>query len=101
MTVKKAIEILVWICHKKQVDQLKEKWYSGVDVASEVDAALLESERTEISNLEKIRIQLVPNCHHPKKMRDKITLKLFVPQKKFSQILQLNLLKILEELFQL
>lgn len=74
MTVKKAIEIIDWwIGHKKHsIEQLKEKWCSGSDKTTEVGQALLESERTEISNLEKIRAQLVPNCRHPKKMRDRL-----------------------------
>jgi len=74
MTVKKAIEIIDWwINHKKNaVELLKEKWYSGTEKVTEVGQALLESERTEISNLEKIRAQLVPNYRHPKKMRDRL-----------------------------
>ena len=31
---------------------------------------MIESDETVISNLEKIRRELVPNCKHPKKMTD-------------------------------
>jgi len=73
MTVKKAIEILDWwINHKKQsVEQLVKKWnYAEYDKCTEVSHALIESEKTAISNLETILAELVPDCKHPKKMID-------------------------------
>ena len=73
MTVKRAIEILDWwINHKKQaMEQLKLQWkFDDYDKASEVAKALIELDRMAISNLKTIRAHLVPNCKHPKKMRD-------------------------------
>jgi hypothetical protein len=75
MTVKKAIEILDWwINHKKQsVKQLVKKWnYAEHDKCTEVSHALIESEKIVLSNLETIRAELVPDCKHPKKMRDRL-----------------------------
>ena len=72
MTVKKAIEILDWwIGHKKQsMEQLRKEWNYDADKATEVAKALIQSEETTLSNLEKIKAELVPNCKHPKKMID-------------------------------
>jgi len=73
MTVKKAIEILEWwITHKKQsMEQLKQEWNYDADKATEVAKALIKSEEIALYNLEKIKAELVPNCKHPKKMRDR------------------------------
>lgn len=76
MTVKKAIEILDWwINHKKQsMEQLRQEWnFDDYDKATGIAQILLESDRVTISNLEKVRTQLVPNCKHPKKMRDRLS----------------------------
>jgi hypothetical protein len=48
------------------------KWNYYNDKDTEIRQALLESEITEISNLEKIRSELVPNYRHPKKMQDRL-----------------------------
>ena len=74
MTLKKAIEILDWwIEHKKQaMEKLKaERNYQEYDEATGVAKMIFEMDRTIISNLGKIRQELVPNCKHPKKMRDR------------------------------
>lgn len=72
MTIKKAIEILDWwINHKKQsMKQLKEEWNYDADKATEVAKALIKSDETVLYNLETIKVELVPNCKHPKKMID-------------------------------
>jgi len=67
MTVQKAIKILDWwIIQKNQaMEQLQEEWkYS--DDSYGVEKALLDSDRTVISNLEIIKNELIPNCNHPK-----------------------------------
>jgi len=74
MTVKKAIKILDWwIEHKKNgMEQLKKQWnYQTFDEATGVAKTLFEMDETIIYNLEKIRKELIPNCKHPKKMRDR------------------------------
>ena len=72
MTVKKAIEILDWwIDHKRQsMEKLKQEWHFDDDKPTEVAKMLIDSDKVTMSNLDKIRAQLVPNCSHPKKMRD-------------------------------
>ena len=72
MTVKKAIKILDWWINQKKygLEKLKEKWdYSYDDYG--ITTTLLNADRITISNLDMIRQELVPNCNHPKKMRDK------------------------------
>lgn len=74
MTVKKAIKILDWwLAHKKQgMEELKTKWYyQEHDDATDVAKTIFEMDKIIIYNLEKIRNELVPNCKHPKKMRDR------------------------------
>lgn len=72
MTVKKAIKIIDWwIDHKKTtMENFKEKWKDSDD-AFGMEKTILDVDRTIIGNLELIRKELVPNCKHPKKMRDK------------------------------
>jgi len=74
MTVKKAIKILDWwIDHKKQsMEQLLKKWNYNPKNPTDVERLLIETTDTELCNLEIIRAQLVSNCSHPKKMRDKL-----------------------------
>jgi len=71
MTVKKAIKILDWWIHQKKddVEKLKEHWaYSDDDYG--ITKTLLNVNKITISNLETIRNEIVPNCNHPKKMKD-------------------------------
>jgi len=72
MTAKKALSILDWwINQKKQgIRELATKW-DYVEDSKGVAKILLHSEQTIISNLERVRKELVPNCNHPMKMRDK------------------------------
>jgi len=49
--------------------KLKEKWdYS--DDGFGVTKTLLNVDKITISNLETIRNEIIPNCNHPKKMKD-------------------------------
>jgi len=72
MSVKKAIKILDWwIDHKKTTMQtFKEKWKNSDDTYG-LEKSFLDSDRISIENLELIRKELVPNCKHPKSMRDR------------------------------
>lgn len=72
MTVQKAIKIIDWwLEHKKTtMETFLEKWKDSDD-AYGVEKALMDSDKTIIQNLELIRKELVPNCKHPKKMRDR------------------------------
>ena len=72
MTVNKAIKILDWWINKKKhgIEKLKEEWdYSDDDYG--ITKTLLNADRITITNLDMIRKELVPNCNHPEKMRDK------------------------------
>ena len=74
MTVKKAIKILDWwIADKKDgMEELKQKWnYQKYDDATGVAKIIFDMDKTILYHLEKIRSELVPNCKHPKKMRDR------------------------------
>ena len=72
MTVNKAIKILDWWINQKKhdIEKLKEEWdYSDDDYG--VTKTLLNADRITISNLDMIRKELISNCNHPEKMRDK------------------------------
>jgi len=74
MTTKKAIKILDWwISNKNQgMEELKTKWnYQEYDDAMGVAKIIFDMDKTILYNLEKIRSELVPNCKHPQKMRDR------------------------------
>jgi hypothetical protein len=72
MTIKNAIKMIDWWLNQKRtaIEELEDKWKFTSD-SHEVGKTILESEKTIIFNLEKIRKELVPNCKHPKKMRDR------------------------------
>ena len=73
MTVKKAIQILDWwIGHKKEtMETLRKEWhYQTYEAATGVAKMLFEMDKIDISNMEEIRKELVPNCTHPKEDRD-------------------------------
>jgi len=75
MTVKKAIKILDWwITHKRQgMEEFKTKWnYQEYDDSTGIAKTIFDMDKTILCNLEKIRGELVPNCRHPKKMRDRL-----------------------------
>ena len=75
MTVKKAIKILSWILDSKiktvkefyEPEILKAKYELGADLYR----TLLLATETDIHNLHAVKEQLVPNCTHPIKMRDR------------------------------
>jgi len=75
MTVKKAINILSWVLDNKtktvkefyEPELLRAKY----DLSADLYRTLLKVTETDIHNLEALKEQLVPNCRHPKKMRDK------------------------------
>lgn len=74
MTFKKAIKILGWwITHKKQsMKKLKKEWnYGKHDEVTGVAKTIFDMDRITLSNLENVRNELVTDCKHPKKMRDK------------------------------
>ena len=48
----------------------QEKWKNSDDKYG-VEKSLMDSDKAVIENLELIRKEIVPNCKHPKKMRDK------------------------------
>lgn len=72
MTIQKAVKILDWWIRQKTqgMEKLQKKWTFSNDT-HDVGKTLLDVDKIIISNLEKIRNELVPNCKHPKKMRDK------------------------------
>lgn len=72
MTVQKAIKIIDWwLEHKKTtMGKFQEKWKNSDDTYG-VEKALMDSDKTIIENLELIKKELIPNCKHTKKMRDK------------------------------
>ena len=72
ITVKKAIKTIDWwIDHKKTtMETFREKWKDSDDTYG-VETAIMDSDKTIIENLELIRKELVSNCKHPKKMRDR------------------------------
>lgn len=72
MTVQKAIKILDWwIGQKKQGMMKLQKEWNYSDDTQGIAKTIFDMDKTIISNLETIRNELVPNCKHPKKMRDR------------------------------
>ena len=71
MTVKKAIKMLDWWIDQrtKATEEFKKNWDYKTEV-EDVAKAMLSYDETVISNLERIRAELVPKCRHPKKMID-------------------------------
>ncbi|MDH3617555.1 MAG: hypothetical protein OEM89_02395 [Nitrosopumilus sp.] len=72
MTLQKALKIIDWWINQKRraIEHLEKEWDYTTDSLG-VGKTLLDMDRIVISNLEKIRKELTPNCKHPKKMRDK------------------------------
>lgn len=70
MTLKKGIKILDWwINEREESIQKLETDFNFND--PEIPKILLDNEKTIIANLKLIRKEIVPNCKHPKNMRDK------------------------------
>jgi len=77
MTVKKAIKILCWILDNK-TKTVKEFYEPEIlrakhELGADLYRTLLQVTETDIHNLQMVREQLVPDCKHPKKMRDRAT----------------------------
>ena len=70
MTVKKAIKILDWWINQRE-EQIKKLDTEYKFNDSEITKVLFENEKTIIDNLKLIKKEIVPNCIHPKNMRDK------------------------------
>ena len=75
MTVKQAIKILSWILDNK-TKTVKEFYEPELlrarsDLCTDLYRTLLKATETDIYNLQVVKEQLVPNCKHPKKMRDR------------------------------
>ncbi len=70
MTVKKAIKILDWWINQRE-EQIKKLDTEYKFNDSEITKVLFENEKTIIDNLKLIKKEIVPNCKHPKNMRDK------------------------------
>ena len=70
MTIKKAIKILDWWITQR-TDQIKKLDTQFKFNDSEITKVLFENEKTIIDNLKLIKKEIVPNCKHPKNMRDK------------------------------
>jgi|APSaa5957512535_1039671.scaffolds.fasta_scaffold21451_4 hypothetical protein len=72
LTVQKAIKIIDWWINQKKesMEKLKIEWDFPND-SHGVGKTLLDVDKTIIFNLETIRKELILNCRHPKKMRDK------------------------------
>ena len=72
MTLKKALKMIDWwIGQKKSGIAKLEKEWDFTDDSHSIGKSLLNVDKTIIENLELLRKELVPNCKHPKKMRDK------------------------------
>jgi len=72
MTVQKAIKIVDWWINQRKegIEKLEKEWnYTNDDHG--IGKTLLDMDKTIISNLETIRKELIPNCKHPKKMKDR------------------------------
>ena len=69
MTVKKAIKLLDWWINdrEKKIQELETDFNFN---DPEIPKVLLANEKTIIENLKLIRKEIVPNCKHPKNMRD-------------------------------
>lgn len=52
------------------MEKLQEKWNYSDDTYG-IAKTLLDIDKTIVANLESIKSELVPNCKHPKKMRDR------------------------------
>ena len=73
MTVKNAIKILDWwIDHKKRsMEKLQREWsHDSFEEIRGIAKMIFDVDKVIITNLEKIRNELVPNCKHPQKMHD-------------------------------
>ncbi len=76
MTVKKALEMLDFLIEyeKKMQDAMGDptkSWNTGNDNIRYLAKTLSDSHKDNVRILNGIKKELVPNCKHPKKMRDR------------------------------
>ena len=76
MTVKKALDMLDFLIEyeKKIQDAMADptkSWNTGNDNIRYLAKTLSDSHRDNVRILNGIKKELVPNCKHPKKMRDR------------------------------
>jgi len=63
----------LWIEQKKSgIARLEKEWDFTTD-SHGMGKSLLNVDKTIVENLELLKKELIPNCKHPKKMRDKTT----------------------------
>lgn len=70
MTVKSAIEIIDWLIANKR-EAIKGMDLNNYESIRDLAGGFIEMVKRGIINLEDVKKELVPNCKHPKKMRDK------------------------------
>ena len=76
MTVKKALEMIDFLIEyeKKMQNAMAEpdrSWNIGASNIKDLAKSLSDSHRDSVRILDDIKKELVPNCKHPKKMRDR------------------------------
>ena len=76
MTVKKALEMLDFLIQyeKKMQDAMGDpikSWNVGTDSIKNLAKSLSDSHQDSVRILNMIKKELVSNCKHPKKMRDR------------------------------
>lgn len=76
MTVKKALELLSFLIQyetkmQNAMADPSKSWNVGTDSIKNLAKTLSESHRDSIQILNDIKKELVTNCKHPKKMRDR------------------------------
>ena len=76
MTVKKALKLLDFLieCETRMQDAMSDpgkSWNIGNDSIVKLAKTLSDCHRDNIRVLNIIKKELIPNCKHPKKMRDK------------------------------
>lgn len=69
MVIKKAIKLLDWWINHRE-EKIRELGTTINFNDSELQSTILENEKIVINNLKLIRKELIPNCRHPKNMRD-------------------------------
>ena len=70
MTIKKAIKILDWWINQRK-ESIKKLNAENIFNDSDITKILVDSDQRVIDNLKLIKKEIVPNCKHPKNMRDK------------------------------
>ena len=76
MTVKKAIKILDWLIETDQkftegIIDPSRSWNQNLDCMKDFAKEFVGMKKRDIEIFKKIKKELVSNCKHPKKMRDK------------------------------